>query len=274
VAIRNPPPDTTPPVVNRIRISDDNPFNENDPIASTTSVKVRIVAADNAGGSGLGTFCIVRYYYDVVQRRWVESDCSFEPLPTPDASSGTTFTYTVDAVLPPFEGTAYAFVWVRDLAGNISRVPGFDVISFIPAGDIDITRNDVAVFRITLVPGQQITFTLPVVFGDVDVSVFDGVGVNANRIAVSANNGPVTETVSFGNTTGAAVTFQMEVRAVVNSRFRITYQLTGGAVADLSRSVLAPEKQVPTQSLVAGPPALRTAIGEPNTIYLPIAMRP
>ena len=69
-------------------------------------------------------------------------------MPAPDTSSGDVFTYTVNATIPPFEGTAYAFIWVKDAAGNISRTPGFDVVSFIPATPININRNDVRLFRI------------------------------------------------------------------------------------------------------------------------------
>jgi hypothetical protein len=276
IIVRTPPPDTTPPQVLSTAISDDDPFDANDPIASTTAVKIRIVATDPSSPpttSGLRSFCIVRYYYDTVLRRWVESTCSFQPLPAPDVSSGGIFTYTVNAVLPSFEGAAYAFVWVKDAAGNISRTPGFDVISFIPAGDINIRRNDVRLFRITLTPGQQITFTLPIVFGDVDASVFDNVTPNATRIAVSANNGTLTETVTFANTFGSNRTFQLEVRAVVNSRFRIAQQTTAASSAFAIKPDAIAKDMPPGTPLVAGPPALQTAIGDPETIYLPLVLK-
>ncbi|HZY42536.1 MAG TPA: beta-propeller fold lactonase family protein, partial [Anaerolineae bacterium] len=158
VLVRNPPPDTTPPVVDKTRLSDDVVFNENDPIVTTQNVQVLIVAHDPqppATPSGLAQFCIVRYYYDTVTRRWVESTCSFTALPAPDSSNGDVFSYTVSAVIPPFQGTAYAFVWVKDAAGNISRTPGFDVVSFIPATPINVNRNDVRLFRLQTVPNQQ-----------------------------------------------------------------------------------------------------------------------
>jgi YVTN family beta-propeller protein len=289
VIIRTPPPDTTPPTVNKTRISDDTLFDENDPIASTQNVKVRIVATDPSSPptlTGLGSYCIVRYFYNVVLRRWVESPCTFQLLPAPDASSGDTFTYTVNTVLNPFEGAQYAFVWVRDKAGNISRTPGFDVISFIPATGININRNDVRLFRIQTVPGQAITMTFPIVFGDVDVSVFDNVTPNANRVALSSNNGAFTETVTFTNTFGALRVFQVEVRAVVNSRFRVTYQASQVTLANLTglENLLDPaglpsgpatlmKDPPPAQPFIAGPPALQTAIGEPEMVYLPIVVR-
>ncbi|CAG0932336.1 hypothetical protein TFLX_02545 [Thermoflexales bacterium] len=278
VIVRNRPPDTTPPAVDKTRISDDTPFDENDPIVTTPNVKVLIVARDPAGGgpatpSGLAQFCIVRYHYDVVQRRWVELPCTFVSLPAPDASSGDTFTYTVNATIPAFAGTAYAFTWVKDAAGNVSRTPGFDVVSFIPAAPINLNRNDVRIFRILLTPGQGLTVTLPIQFGDVDVSVFDNVTTNANRIAVSANNGTITETVSFGNTFGANRVFQMEVRAVANSRFTLIYQSVLAALVK-SSFVLAPDKEpLPDQPVIAGPPALQTAIDEAPLLYLPLIMK-
>lgn len=282
VLIRTPPPDTTPPVVDKTRISDDTPFDENDPIVTTQNVKVLIVAHDPPSPpntSGLAQYCIVRYYYDVVTRRWVENPCTFTALPTPDTSSGDTFTYTVNATIPPFEGTAYAFTWVKDAAGNISRAPGFDVVSFIPATPININRNDVRLFRIQTIPNQQITFTLPIAFGDVDVSVFDNVTTSANRVAVSANNGTVTETVSFTNTFGVNRVFQVEVRAAVNSRFSINtaastslLDLTGLPQPVMPRAPMKDE--LATTPIIAGPPALQTEIGEGiQMIYLPIVLR-
>jgi hypothetical protein len=282
VLVHNPPPDTTPPQVTKTRISDDNPFDENDPIVTTPNVKVLIVATDPPSPpntSGLDSYCIVRYYYNVATRRWVESPCDFTPLPAPDSSNGDVFTYTVNATIPPFEGTAYAFTWVKDAAGNISRTPGFDVVSFIPSTPINVNRNDVRLFRVSTVPNQILTFTFPISFGDVDVSVFDNVTTSANRIAVSANNGTITETVSFTNTFGAIRNFQIEVRAIVNSRFSITYtastsllDLTGlpqPSIADM------PSKDdASTTPIIAGPPALQTAIGGDATpIYLPIVLK-
>jgi DNA-binding beta-propeller fold protein YncE len=281
VLVRNPPPDTTPPQVTKTRISDDTPFDENDPIVTTPNVKVLIVATDPPSPpntSGLDSYCIVRYFYDVVTRRWVESLCAFTPLPPPDASNGDVFTYTVDATIPPFEGTAYAFTWVKDAAGNISRTPGFDVVSFIPATPININRNDVRLFRISTVPNQVLTFTFPIGFGDVDVSVFDNVTTNANRIAVSANNGAITETVSFTNTFGANRNFQIEVRAVVNSRFSITDTASTSLLNLMglpAGPIAAPSKDDPAATpLIAGPPALQTAIGgEASSVYLPLVMK-
>ncbi len=276
VLIRNPQADTTPPAVatNGIKISDDDPFDENDPIATTADVRVRITASDNAGGSGLDKYCIVNYYYDVVRRRWVEQPCGFEPLPAPDSQAGDLFTYIVAATLPPREGVAYAFVWVKDKAGNVSRTPGFDVISFIPGPttDININRNDVRLFRLTLTPGQSLSFTISILSGDVDVSVFDSVLSNSNRIALSANNGAQTENVSFMNTFGATRTFQMEVRAVANSRFRIAYQESLAASSEDAAQPSGPTNTSDLNSgapLVSGPPAQQTSIDEADPIYLP-----
>ncbi len=113
--------DTTPPVVTKVRISDDepfSPFNQDDPIVTKRDVKIEIVASDSAPGT-VKDFCVVSYTYDVVNRRWVEEPCIFAALPAPQ--SGTTDTFVVDSKLQSKQGVAYAFVWVRDAAGNISR---------------------------------------------------------------------------------------------------------------------------------------------------------
>ena len=275
--VRTAPADNTPPQVSGVIISDDDPFNDADAIVQSRDVKVKFVATDPVGSnsatpSGVKEFCIVRYYYDVPERRWVESDCNFAALP----ASVSADTFIVDAQIPNFEGTAYAFVWIKDGAGNISRTPGFDAVSFIPAREININRNDVRLFRLSVPANTSLTFDVAVNSGDVDISAFDGVGNNAIRVAVSAQIGAVTETVQVSNTTGATKLFQIEVRAIVNSRVQI--DVTQGPAlalaAQAERAALAPTRDdAALTPLIAGPPALRTAIGVDSEVFVPAALR-
>lgn len=277
IRLRNAPPDRTPPVVNAILISDDDPFNDADPITPGGSVKVKIKGSDPAGPngqtvSGLDAYCIVQYTYDQIRRRWVEQACTFQPLPAPV----DTDTFIVDAEVEAKAGVAYAFAWLRDKAGNISRRPAFDVISVIPPTAITLDRNDVRIFRIPLASGN-LTLNFDVEFGDVDVAVFDDfTNVVAPRCGLSANNGPVDESITLpGNCTSGR--YQVEVRAVVNSRFTINVSngVTAAAMSDeASAKVLQGEFEQPT---VAGPPALQTAIednlGDSTDLYLPFIVQ-
>lgn len=263
------PPDRTPPVVNNVFISDDNPFNDNDQIATTRNVQVKIVAVDPPSPnpqptSGLKSFCLVRYAYDVVLRRWVEESCVFQPLPAPVAAN----TFIVNAQLRPREGVGYVFAWVKDNEGNISRTPGFDFISFIPGTPINLNRNDVRLFRITTSSPLQFTFTPS--FGDIDVSVFQGFGTGAARCALSANNGSVAEAVTIGSAPCTGTEFQIEVRAVVNSRFTLT-SAAGAAIAATGDGIgIAAFGDAP---LVGGPPPFQTAIGTDEQVFLPIIIK-
>jgi len=263
--------DTNPPAVGAVFLSDDGVFNDNDAVVTTTNVKVKFLATDpGAPTTGVGSYCIVRYHYDTVLRRWVETSCTFQPVPAPVAAG----TFIVNETIPPDEGTAYAFVWVKDNAGNISRTPGFDAVSFIPADAININRNDVDVFRLLLLQNQTLTFTTSIAFGDVDLSAFDGVGVNAARIGISAKNGTATESVAIKNTSGNSKLFQIEVRAAVNSRFTIaTTQGAAGLTLTDATDIEAPAKDDSVEMLVGGPPALRTAIDEPQVTSLPLILR-
>jgi hypothetical protein len=276
VRVRNLPNDKTPPKVKGVFISDDTPFVDTDPIATTTNVKVKIVAADEpspspAPTSGVSQYCIVRYRYNRALRFWEETNCQFKALPAPE--SGTTDTFIVDAELPPYAGVAYAFVWVKDGAGNISRTPGFDVISYIPSGEIEIDRNDVRIFRIPLAVGQNLTLSFTPQDGDVDVAVFDDfTNPAAQRIAVSANNGTVCEQVTLNATAGQPNKFQVEVRGVVNSSFTIAQAPC--ATTDVVASAATPEAahDTPDTPLISGPPA-RAAIEDADTassIFLPV----
>jgi hypothetical protein len=130
-----------------------------------------------------------------------------------------------------------------------------------------------------------------VVFGDVDVTLFDGVLPNSQRIFVSANISTITETVPIttSNSQIGNKLFQLEVRAFVNSRFRITtlqtacpacrieeVDATTGDITPLSLAAdpPAPDRAGATEPMVAGPPALQTSIGgDLQAVFLPLIIR-
>jgi YVTN family beta-propeller protein len=264
VQVRRAPPDRTPPVISNVLI------NDGDAVTSSRDVSITFNASDPtspAPSSGVGSFCVVRYSYDTPRRRWIEEDCNFQSLPAPNGNGS----FTIETQLRPREGTAYAFVWVMDKAGNISSAPGFDVISFIPSPttDIELDRNDIRIFRITLDPGQSFSFTTTPSTGDVDLSVFQG----NTRIALSAQNGETAETVSFQNTGGSAALFQIEVRAIVNSRFRISFTESLAGLLRITPEVIGPTKTAPTAPLTQGPPALRAAVQGGQDQILPLVKR-
>jgi hypothetical protein len=266
VRVRPEPPDRTPPVISNVEI------NDGDAVTDSRDVTVTFDATDPTSPaprptSGVNSFCIVRYSYDTPRRRWVEENCNFQELPAPNGDGS----FTVDARLRPREGTAYAFVWVKDTAGNISRQPGFDVISFIPSPttDIEIDRNDIRIFRISLNPGQSFSFTTTPSTGDVDLSVFLG----NTRVALSAQNGEAAETVTFNNAGASPALFQVEVRAAVNSTFRITTAQSLAAMLQAARDLIAPSKTAPTVPLVSGPPPLQAGVEDGTDVNLPLLLR-
>ena len=274
VQVKNPPADKTAPVVSEVTISDDNPFNPADQIANSPNVKVRFKATDPAspgGGqtSGLDAFCIVRYSFNTSERRWDEEKCDFKALPAADA--GTSDTFTVDATLPPRKGAAYAFVWVRDKAGNIVSKPGFDFISVVPGPSEDVTldRNDTLLIRLRLNAGQSVTVKTALSSGDVDISAFNA---DKQRVAVSANNGTADESVTVTAPADNSF-FQIEIRAQELSVFRIT--TTQGAMVNLADAVntIGSRKVVSLEPLTSGPPPDQTAIGDVYDVYLPLVAR-
>lgn len=270
VIVREPPPDTTPPEVENVFISDDDPFNDNDLFTESTAVQVKIVANDPdpdgpepASGLEGGSYCIVAYRYDNVEREWQPSDCTFTPLPP--ASPADTF--VVPAELQDYAGVAYAFVWIKDQAGNISSEPGFDVISVINATPIELNRNDVVILRLPLQAGQNFSLTVNLEFGDVDVSVFeDFTDPNALRCGLSANNGPQNEAVLLpgGCADGPPHRLQVEIHAAINSRF--TIELTPTAASVASSALLTPDADLPETPTVAGPPSLEAAIEDEGSV--------
>lgn len=275
IRLRNAAADRTPPVVNAAAISDNNPFLDFDPITTSSNVKVKIQGTDPAGSggqtvSGLDAYCVVTYTYDNVRRRWIEKACEFEALPAPSAAD----TFIVDAEVEAKAGTAYAFVWLRDKAGNISRRPAFAVISFISSAPIELNRNEVRIFRLRL-PAGSVTLNVDVEFGDVDVAVFDDFrSAAATRCALSANNGSLDETITLPGSCSSGF-YQVEVRAVVNSRFTVgvgTDVSAAATTAGASPKVLLEAFDQPT---VTGPPAIQAAIddSEAGAVYLPLVSK-
>lgn len=268
--VRPVPADKTAPVIE----ANSTFINDDAAITQVRDVTIKFKASDPAspGGqstSGLDSFCVVRYYYNSIQRRWVEEICNFRPLPTANGDGS----FSVPARLPDSVGVAYSFVWVKDKAGNISKEPGFDFINFIPANERSIGRNDRRVFRVRLGAGQSLSLTVTPTAGDVDVSVFQNI-TNPVRCAVSAQNGLTAETVTVPSGACTGTEFQIEVRAVVNSRFSVT---TAAALAGFLRpqaSAVAPSaaSSDPTPS-VSGPPALQAAIEGGAPVHLPAIIR-
>lgn len=277
--LRSAPADTVAPKVNGVFISDDTPFANTDQIATSTNVKVKILASDE-GGSGLDSYCIVRYRYKQAERLWEPRDCtSFTALPT-----GNNGEFIVDAELIDLAGVTYAFVWVKDKAGNISSTPGFDVINLANGNPITMNRNDVRIFRFVLPAGVPLTLNFNVDAGDIDVSVFDhfrNLSQAPTRCAVSAQNGTTDEQVVLPgsctpDTEDNQFWLQVEVRAFANSRFT----LGAAEVAAATVTTTAVEHDLPTTPTVAGPP-LRAAVDEAadggdsgsGTIYLPLVTK-
>jgi DNA-binding beta-propeller fold protein YncE/mono/diheme cytochrome c family protein len=260
--VRAAPPDKTAPEVTSAAINSDAP------VTQSRDVMVTFNADDPASpagqtASGLDSFCVVRYYYDNIRRRWVEQECDFKPLPAADAGGS----FSVPTQIPNTVGVAYAFVWVKDKAGNISRTPGFDFINFITAGDHSIDRNDRRIFRVKLNAGQSASFTVTPSVGDVDVLVFK----DGSFQTASANPGTQPESVTLTSTANDTI-FQIEVRAVVNSRFSVT---ATAALAGLLRPVsVGPAAALTdTTATVSGPPAFQTAIGDARPVNLPAIIR-
>jgi len=187
----------------------------------------------------------VGYFFDAVARRWAPQDCEFAQLPQPEA--GTDDTYIVDAEVQDTFGVAYAFAWVRDAAGNISRRASFDVISFIPDEPGRLNRNDSSIFRIPLAEGESLDFTFTPDFGDVDVAVFDDfTNPQAALLELSSNRGSTPEQISLEG----PGRFQIEVGARENSRFDIDFgpgaAPTATVVSAASPPLIAPDQQAET----------------------------
>jgi YVTN family beta-propeller protein len=262
--VRALPGDRTRPVITDAKIN-------NDAVATNNrSVTITIDAQDPqspapAPTSGLKEACVTSYFFNDGTRQWVPQRCTFKPL------TGNS-PFTLQETLPERDGVLYAFVVVRDAAGNLSR-PEFTFINFVKDGPVDLAQNKTRVFRITLDAGQAASFTATPQFGDVDLSVFRL--SDRERVAVSAQTGTATETVNF--TAGATSTvFQVEVRAFATSRF--TLAVGGGGTAraiDLAQAnVIDAGREVAETPLVSAPPALDAAFEDFNqTRALPLVAR-
>jgi cytochrome c peroxidase len=269
--VRPVPPDKTAPEIE----SSSTLINDDAAITQVRDVTIKFKASDpdSPGGqttSGLESYCVVRYYYNNIQRRWVEEDCKFKPLPTPAADGS----FSVPAKLPDSVGVAYSFVWVKDKAGNISEEPGFDFINFIPAGERSIGRNDRRIFRVRLGTGQSLSLTVTPTSGDVDTTVFEGIGSPVRCDVSAIRNGTTAETVTVPSAACTGTEFQIEVRAVVNSRFSIsTSPAPAGLIVPMASGSAPAAALADPAPAVAGPPSLQTAIESGAPVRLPTITR-
>ncbi len=65
----------------------------------------------------------------------------------------------------------------------------------------------------------------------------------------------------------------MEVRAVVNSRFSLTYTVGTAALFNAPIALAPTKDELAVKPLIAEPPALQTAISADETVYLPLIMK-
>jgi len=269
--VRPIPPDKTAPVI----VDGSTQIEGDAAITQNRDVEIKFKADDptspsGQSTSGLGTFCVVRYYYDTVLRCWVEQNCNFTLLP----DKGADGSYAIRTQLPDRVGVAYAFVWVRDKAGNISKAPGFDFINFIPSGARNIDRNDVRVFRLRLTPAQSVSLTFTPTIGDIDATVFQGITNPVRCDTTAIQNGTVPETVTVPSGLCSGTDFQIEVRAVVNSRFSVSTVVGLAAAREVQTATgVAPALLPDSTPLVGGPPSLQTAIDGGTPIFLPMLTR-
>jgi hypothetical protein len=86
---------------------------------------------------------------------------------------------------------------------------------------------------------------------------------------LSANNGSQAEVVTIGSASCTGTDFQIEVRAIVNSRFTISVVGAVGPITAADDISIAAAGDTPS---VVGPPALQTAIGS-EEIFLPVILK-
>jgi len=108
----------------------------------------------------------------------------------------------------------------------------------------------------------------------VDTTVFQGITDPVRCDITAIRNGTTPETVTVPSLACPGTEFQIEVRAVVNSRFSVTTTTALAGLLEPQSSGSAPASALTDPApAVAGPPARQTAIDGEESVYLPIAKR-
>src|SRR6185436_11609854 len=133
----------------------------------------------------------------------------------------------------------------------------------------------VRIFRIRVSPGQSLSLTVTPTAGDVDTTVFQGITSPVRCDTTAIRNGTTAETVTVPSGLCSGTEFQIEVRAVVNSRFSVTSALARAGLLGPQASGVGPAGQASSdpEPQVGGPPALQTAIDGESLVYLPPVTR-
>lgn len=287
VVVLNRPNDSTPPKILSVAISDDNPFNDNDPITTTRGVKLKLKIENTPGPGGqevtdLDKFCISPYVFSSAQQRFIPAaSCSpnqFKPLPAPQGDGS----FIADVTLPVdvTAGAVYAKVFVKDKAGNISE-SAQDVISYVPTTPITLADNELKVFRISLQAGQSFKFTFTPSVGALTIRVRDGVAPNAPLVDLKSAIAPnaVDTTIAAG---GTARTFQIEVEGEgATNTFTISFAPVAAVAAADTVSPAGPTEPPldlndPTRNPTGSPPPPNVAVEDIviTPSHLPVISKP
>jgi hypothetical protein len=137
-----PLPDTTPPTVDSFSINSTDFLYTNYP-----NVWLNTVASDEPGGSGVAYLLFVEYYFDQSKNDWEPVQQSAW-LPYEQASSRYSW-----RLLGRF-GVHYIQVWAADGAGNISPLPGSQMINYRTYYSKPIYYRQVHLYRQPMEAGQ------------------------------------------------------------------------------------------------------------------------
>ncbi len=126
-------------------------------------------------------------------------------------------------------GAHYFIAWVSDQYGNVSN-PEMTVTNFNP-DTVNVSQNQVVIYRLPLQEGQIVTATLTSLSGDADLYIFSPVHIDGNRtpLAASFSTGSQDQAVFQ---TGASGIFQIEVEGYTAAQYHLEIQIAPAASPD------------------------------------------
>ncbi len=221
--------------------------------------------ATDPGAQASGMFGIkyVEFEYILGAHRWVpvqRTDWIDYDSATPDFPWSLVRTY----------GMRYMQAWASDNAGNISLIPGVDVIDLLPSEQSDhVGQHGVVFYRVLLEEGDTFNVALTPEAGDPDLYVW---GPNGQLWPSNSYVGP--EQITFQAPTKG--TYQIEVHGFTDADYRLNFDVTAINQSILSLVKRAGDKVQPPEPAVpldewpeffdVDPP---TPVG-PTMLYLPI----
>ncbi len=236
-----------------------------DPLTTNQNIRLSATASDPPTASGLASVFYQEFEFNQSVRSWI-------PVQQSGWLSFADNSANYEWRLVPFVGVHFLQAWAMDRAGNISVFPYKGYINFLPPSD-SIRRQQVRIYRRSLVNGQTFTVTLYPLAGDPDLYIWPPSG---SPPWVSNLADDIDQYVLAITATG---TYQVEVHGNTAAQYRLTMEIQDARLQKMSLpwGGIDPDKEILAAAAI--PPdrepdvLIAVPVANLRQIFLPLILK-